>query len=186
MNIITFALTTYYSQLTIMPKPSVADYPEYFGRYINQVQEENLADAFKNQFQKLDTFLRSINEAKANYAYAPGKWTLKELLQHMIDTERIFNYRALCFARKETFSLPPFDENLYAENSDANTRSWKRLSNELINVRRSTEDLFNSFTDEMLQYKGSANNNTTSVLSLGFIIIGHVTHHIKVVEEKYL
>lgn len=169
-----------------MPKPNSADYPEYFGTYINQVAEEDLGEAFKNQFPKLDTFLRSIDETKANYAYAEGKWTLKELLQHIIDTERIFNYRALCFARKETLSLPPFDENLYAQNSDANTRNWKRLSNELINVRRSTEDLFSSFSDEMLQHKGMANNNSMSVLSLGFIIIGHVTHHIKVAEEKYL
>jgi uncharacterized damage-inducible protein DinB len=169
-----------------MPKPNASDYPEYFGKYINQVTEENLDEAFKNQFPKIDSFLRSIDEAKSNYAYAEGKWTLKELLQHIIDAERIFNYRALCFARKETLSLPSFDENLYAQNSDANTRNWKRLSNELINVRRSTEDLFNSFSDEMLPHKGMANNNSTSVLSLGFIIIGHVTHHIKVAEEKYL
>jgi hypothetical protein len=169
-----------------MSKPIAGDYPEYFGKYINQVAEEDLAEAFKSQFPKLDIFLRSIDETDAEYAYAPGKWTLKELLQHVIDTERIFNYRALCIARKETVSLPPFDENLYAENSDANSRSWKRLSNELINVRRSTEDLFNSFSEEMLQRKGLANNNSISVLSLGFITIGHVAHHIKIAEEKYL
>lgn len=169
-----------------MPKPIAADYPEYFGKYVNQVAEEDLNEAFKNQFPKLDKFLRSVDETQANYAYAPAKWTLKELLQHLIDTERIFNYRALCFARNEPNSLPSFDENLYAENSEANSRNWKRLSNELINVRRSTEDLFNSFSDEMLQRKGSANNNTTSVLSIGFIIIGHITHHIKIAEERYL
>ena len=169
-----------------MPKPTVGDYPEYFGKYINQVVEEDLGEAFTNQFPKIDFFLRSVDEAKANYAYAEGKWTLKELLQHVIDTERIFNYRALCFARKETLSLPSFDENLYAQNSDANRRNWKNLSNELINARRSTEDLFKSFSEEMLHQRGTANNNTTSVLSLGFIIIGHVTHHIKVVEERYL
>jgi hypothetical protein len=169
-----------------MPKPVATDYPEYFGKYINQVTEEDLTEAFKNQFPKIDIFLRSIDEEKANYAYAPGKWTLKELLQHIIDGERIFNYRALCFARKETTSLPSFDENIYADNSNANARSWKSLSNELINVRRSTEDLFKSFTEEMLQQIGTANNNNISVRSLGFIIIGHVTHHIKIVEERYL
>ena len=169
-----------------MAKPIISDYPEYFGKYINQVAEEDLGEAFKLQFPRLDLFLRSIDESQAEYAYAPGKWTLKELLQHMIDTERIFNYRALSFARKEPASLPSFDENLYAESSDANTRSWKRLSNEFINVRRSTEDLFNSFSDEMLQRKGTASNNSISVLSLGFVIIGHVTHHIKVAEERYL
>ncbi|HEV8079892.1 MAG TPA: DinB family protein [Chitinophagaceae bacterium] len=168
-----------------MPKPNINDYPEYFGKYINQVSEEDLSEAFRNQFPKIESFLLSISEEKAGFAYAPGKWTLKELLQHTIDTERIFNYRALCFARKETASLPSFDENLYAENSNANKRSWKSLSSEFINVRRSTEDLFNSFSDGVLQQKGSANNNNTSVLSLGFILIGHVYHHIKVVEERY-
>ena len=169
-----------------MPKPNTADYPEYFGRYISLVDEDDLGEAFKNQFQKIETFLRSIDEEKSNYAYAPGKWTLKELLQHIIDGERIFDYRALCFSRNEASSLPSFDENLYAENSNANTRSWVSLSNEFINVRRSTEDLFKSFSDAMLQQKGIANNNSTSVLSIGFIILGHVTHHITVVKEKYL
>ena len=169
-----------------MPKPTTADYPEYFGRYISQVDEEDLGEAFKNQFPKIENFLRSIDEEKAGYAYAPGKWTLKELLQHIIDAERIFDYRALCFARNETISLPSFDENLYAENSNANARNWKSLSNEFINVRRSTEDLFKSFSDTMLQQKGIANNNRISVLSLGFITVGHVYHHIKVVKERYL
>jgi hypothetical protein len=168
-----------------MPKPNTTDYPEYFGKYINLVSEEDISEAFTNQFPKIESFLLSVSEEKADFAYAPGKWTLKELLQHTIDAERIFNYRALCFARKETVSLPSFDENLYAENSNANGRSWKSLTGDFINVRRSTEDLFNSFSDEVLQQKGSANNNSTSVLSLGYILIGHVYHHIKVVEERY-
>jgi hypothetical protein len=169
-----------------MPKPKTADYPEYFGRYINQVSEEDLSEAFKNQFPKLEVFLTEIDEEKANYSYAPGKWTLKQLLQHLIDCERIFNYRALCFARKETTSLPSFEEDLYADNSNAGARSWKSLSSELLNVRRSTEDLFNSFSEEMMQQQGIANNKSISVLSIGFIIIGHITHHINVVEEKYM
>lgn len=169
-----------------MPKPIAADYPEYFGKYISQVSEEDLYEALKIQFPKIESFLHSIDEEKANFAYAPGKWTLKELLQHVIDAERIFDYRALCFARKEAINLPSFDENLYAENSSAEERSWKSLSNEFINLRISTQDLFKSFSDEMLQLKGSANNNTISVLSIGYTLIGHVYHHIKVVQEKYL
>lgn len=169
-----------------MSRPQPADHPEYFGRYINLVAEDELGEAFNIQFPKIESLLQLIDEVKANHAYAPGKWTLKELLQHIIDGERIFAYRALCFARKESTSLPSFDENLYADNSNANIRSWESLRNEFINVRRSTEDLFKSFTGEMLQAKGIANNSTISVLSLGFIIIGHVTHHIKVIEERYL
>lgn len=169
-----------------MSKPIPADYPEYFGKYINQVPEDDLQNAFKNQFSKIQEFLRSIDEERADFAYAPGKWTLKELLQHTIDTERIFNYRALCIARKETVSLPSFDENIYAQNSNANARTWKNLSAEFLNVRRSTEDLFKTFSETMLQQKGLASNNSVSVLSLGFITIGHVYHHIAVVKERYL
>lgn len=169
-----------------MPKPNITDYPEYFGRYINQVSEENLKDAFKNQLPKIEEFLQSISEEKSLYAYAPGKWTLKELWQHSIDTERVFQYRAMCIARKETAALPSFDENLYAQNSNANARSWKSISEELLNVRKSTEDLFNSFSEEMLLLKSSAGDRSVSVISLGFIIVGHVYHHINVVREKYL
>lgn len=169
-----------------MPKPTTADYPEYFEIYISQVEEDDLGEAFKNQFSKIIAFLGSIDEAKGGYAYAPGKWTLKELLQHIIDAERIFDYRALCFARNETISLPSFDEKLYADNSNANRRSWESLSNEFINVRRSTEDLYKNFSDKILQQTGIANNNKTSVLSMGFITVGHVTHHIKVIKERYI
>ena len=168
-----------------MPKPAPADYPEYFGKYINQVSEDDLEPAFKNQLSKIHEFLQSIDEQKSDFAYASGKWTLKELLQHTIDTERVFQYRALCIARKETVSLPSFDENVYAANSNANARTWESLSEEFLNVRGSSEDLFESFSETMLQQKGLANNNSVSVLSLGFITVGHVYHHIKVVNEKY-
>ena len=93
-----------------MPKPTVSEYPDFFKKYVDQVDEEDLSQAFHNQQKKIATFLQCVNEDKAGYAYAPGKWTLKELLQHVIDAERIFCYRALCFARKETLSLPSFDE----------------------------------------------------------------------------
>lgn len=168
-----------------MPKPNSTDHPEYFGKYISQVTEENLHDAFRNQLSKIEEFLNSISEEKSHFAYAPGKWTLKELWQHSIDTERVFQYRAMCIARKETASLPSFDENLYAQNSNANARSWKGISEELLNVRSSTEDLFSSFSEETLQQKNNAGEKSMSVLSLGFIIVGHVAHHINVVREKY-
>src|SRR5437773_2272134 len=113
-----------------MSKPNPADYPEYFGNYINQVAEDDLKQAFTNQLPAVKKFLESVNEEKSMYSYAPGKWTLKEMWQHIIDAERIFVYRALCIARKETASLPSFDENSYAENSGANERSWRSLREE--------------------------------------------------------
>ncbi len=169
-----------------MPKPSPDTYPAFFKKYVDAVPEEDLLAAFTNQLPAISAFLNNISEEKSNYAYAPGKWTLKELLLHMIDTERLFNYRALCFARKETISLPGFDEDAYAANSNANARSWKGMVDEFIAVRRSTEFLFKSFSDEMLGFSGTANNNPATVLSVGFMTVGHVYHHKEVMQERYL
>lgn len=169
-----------------MPKPLPTDYPAYFKQYVDQVPEEDLSAAFKNQLPVLKDFLNSITEEKSKFAYAAGKWTLKELLQHIIDTERIFNYRALCFSRKETVSLPGFDENTYAANSNANNRTWQEMVQEFLAVRNSTQILFNSFSADMLEISGLSNNNPATVNSLGFITIGHFYHHKKVMAERYL
>ena len=169
-----------------MPKPSPANYPSYFQRYISLVPEEDLQTAFKNQLPIISGFLQSITEEKSNHTYAPGKWTIKELLQHMTDTERIFAYRSLCFARKEQASLPGFDENEYAANSNANIRSWKDLTDEFLLVRKTTEILFSSFTEAALLNSGTANNNPATAASMGFTAIGHVYHHKKILEERYL
>ena len=169
-----------------MPKPLPSDYPTYFQKYVDQVPEEDLAAAFSNQLPVIKDFLNAITEEKSMYAYAPGKWTIKEVLQHMIDTERIFNYRALCFSRKEAASLPGFDENDYAANSNANTRNWKDMIEEFVTLRQSTQHMFKSFTDEMLATSGISNNNPATVNSVGFITLGHFYHHKKVMEERYL
>lgn len=169
-----------------MPKPNIKDCPAYLQNYIALVPEDDLMTAFSNQLPIIQKLLNGINEEKANYAYDTGKWTLKELLQHMIDTERIFNYRALCFSRKETVSLPGFDENDYATNSNANARSWQDLVNEFLAVRSSTEHLFKSFTPDMLAIAGTSNNNPATAAAIGFITIGHVYHHKNIIEERYL
>ncbi|MEO6542236.1 MAG: DinB family protein, partial [Ferruginibacter sp.] len=156
-----------------MSKPSPTTYPEYFKRYVDQVPEEELATAFSNQLPVVKDLLNSITEEKSMYAYDTGKWTLKELLQHMVDTERIFNYRALCIARKEIVSLPGFDENTYAEHSNANARAWQDLVDEFLAVRRSTEFLYKSFTTTALDASGLSNNKPVTVNSLGFTTLGH-------------
>ena len=153
---------------------------------ICRVPEEDLATAFSKQLSIIKDFLNAITEEKSTYAYAPGKWTLKELLQHITDTERIFNYRALAIARKETAPLPGFDENLYADNSNANSRTWQTLVDEFLVVRQSTQFLYDSFTDDMFASAGIASNNPLTVISLGFTTLGHFYHHKKVMEEKYL
>ena len=169
-----------------MPKPLPGTYFPYFKRYVDQVPEEDLSTAFNNQLPVIKDLLSSITEEKSMYAYDTGKWTLKELLQHMIDTERIFNYRALAIARKEAASLPGFDENTYADNSNANSRPWQTLVDEFLVVRQSTRFLYDSFTEEMLASSGVASNNPLTVLALGFTTLGHFYHHKKVMEERYL
>ncbi len=169
-----------------MPKPSPNTYPDYFKNYVDQVPDEDLLTGFHNQSAIFKEFLGSITEEKSNYAYDTGKWTIKEVLQHIIDAERIFNYRALCFARKETTSLPGFDENTYADNSNANRRTWQDLVDEFSAVRSSTEFLYRSFTEEALNTSGISNNNPATVLSFGFITLGHFYHHKKILQERYL
>lgn len=169
-----------------MAKPAPSSYSSYFKRYVDLVPGDDLLTAFENQLPVIMQFLSSITEEKSMYAYDTGKWTLKELLQHIIDTERIFNYRALCFARKETASLPGFDENGYAANSNANSRKWQDLVDEFLAVRKGTGWMYKSFTDEMLDFPGVSNNNPATARSFGFVTLGHFYHHKKVMEERYL
>ena len=169
-----------------MSKPTEGTFPPYFATYINKVMEDNIAGAFKNQQAVVKDFFDSISEEKSSYAYAPGKWTLKEMLQHIIDGERIFAYRALSIARKETQSLPGFDENEYADNSNANNRTWKSLVEEMRLVRKTTELLFENFSEDILNQSGISNNNAVTVNAIGFITVGHVYHHVGVIKDRYL
>lgn len=169
-----------------MPKPATGTFPAFFSTYINKVEEEDLSTAFANQQELMTGFFDAIPADKHDFSYAPGKWTLKEMLQHIIDTERIFAYRALCIARQEKQNLPGFDENDYVVNSQANNRSWQSMLAELKLVRQSTEILFDSFSPETLQQSGLANNNPVTVHAIGFITLGHLYHHIEVIKERYL
>lgn len=169
-----------------MNNTSPTNQPGYFQVYIDQVAEKNLATAFAHQSEIIKNFLPAISEQQSTHAYAPGKWTIKELLQHLIDAERVFTYRAVCFARKEQATLSSFNEDAYAAASKANARSWESLTAEFVAVRRSTLFLYDSFSAEMLASIGKASNNSYSVEALGFILLGHFNHHKKIIEERYL
>lgn len=169
-----------------MPRPTPGTFPPYFERYISLVPEDSLTDALHDQQPIISNFFSRITEEKSGYAYQEGKWTIKELLQHVIDTERIFNYRALAIARGEKQSLPGFEENEYATASEANNRSWNDLVEEFKAVRKATVFLINSFTNKMIESQGFANEKAVSVNALGFIIVGHVYHHVNIVELRYL
>lgn len=170
--------------ITTIPTPG--EYPPYFDTYLKAVPENDLLAALEQSKTTMLQLLNSIPHAKGDYSYAEGKWTVKEVLIHVLDSERIFNYRALCFARNDKTELPGFDEDAYTPNSGADGRSLVSIANEFEAVRASTIALFNSFTDEMMQRRGLANRNAVSVRALGFIIAGHANHHVKVIKERYL
>jgi hypothetical protein len=169
-----------------MPRPDLSKVPSFYHGYINKVAENDLPAAFTNQSKALFPFLESIPAAKHNYAYAAGKWTIKELIQHIIDAERVFTYRALTFSRKDETKLPGFDENAWAPESNAVSRNWKDMIEEFKAVRKATEYLFGSFNEGQLNATGIANNNSIYVMGIGFICVGHCTHHISILKERYL
>lgn len=160
--------------------------PSFYKNYVKQIEETDLLQALRISGHRCLELVHAIPEEKADYRYADGKWSIRELLCHMIDGERIFTYRALRFARNDKTPLAGFEEKDYAPQANASGRSLQKIAAEMAHLRSSTIDLFESFTPEMLIRKGMANNNEMSVIVLGFIIAGHETHHCNVLKERYL
>jgi hypothetical protein len=169
-----------------MPRPDLQNVPPFYHNYIKRVLQDDVKEAFKVHINDFSSFLEAIPEEKWNYRYAPEKWSIKEVVLHVIDAERIFAYRALCFARKEQNSLPGFDENTYVTASKAHKRSKDSLVQELKVVQVSTALLFDSFDEEDLQQIGIANGKQIEVNAIGFIAVGHVLHHKNILQERYL
>ena len=169
----------------IIEKPNPVAYPAYYHNYIKAVPEDDLVLALQNNKKVLDPLILELI-TKGNYRYADGKWTVKEVLMHIIDAERIFAYRALSFARADKTALPGFDEDAYVPYYNAEKRPLQHIYGEFKAVRESSIFLFQSFNEEALQRSGVANGNTVSVVSLGFIIAGHAQHHFNVLKERYL
>ncbi|NHM07468.1 DinB family protein [Flavobacterium sp. CYK-4] len=163
------------------------EYAVHYAPYIAAVSNEyNLIEELEISVHRLIKFVQNIPMDKFDYRYAEGKWTIKDILLHLIDAERIFAYRALRFARKDKTPLPSFDENVYVDEARANTRSIQDLLTELAVVRQATLSLFKSFSEEDLLQVGTASNHPMSVRALGFVIIGHQNHHQRVFVERYL
>lgn len=158
--------------------------PGYYDRYINLVPDVELSQAFDDSIRQLNDLDRTALTRIADKSYAPGKWTIKDIIQHMTDGERIMTYRALMFARRDP-SAPGFDQELFAVNANANRRTFDDLLDELISVRRATKMLYDSFNDDMLLARGFSWEYEVSVLDLGFIIVGHQIHHMNVIAERY-
>jgi len=169
-----------------MKRPDLTQVSSFFHTYINLVTGDDLIQELQENKTLIGDFLASIPDDKWSFRYAEGKWSIKEMVQHLIDADRIFAYRALCIARGETISLPGFDENKYAAASQADRRTKESLLQELNVVQESTRLLFQSFNEEQLDRFGSANNNPIQVRAIGFISVGHMRHHKKVLQERYL
>lgn len=163
------------------------EYAPYQANYLYNVDDIwPLAEELEVSVHNLIRFIQDIPMDKFDYRYAEGKWTIKDILQHLIDTERIFAYRALRIARNDQTALPGFDETAYAGATDANARHLQNLLTELSIVRQGTIHLFKSFTSEDLLKTGTASGYNVSVRALGYLIIGHQYHHIKIYKERYL
>lgn len=171
-----------------MSKLTKSQYPAYFKPYIEVLGTDiqSIITHLESSLEKALEVLSGVSEEKQQYRYAAGKWTIKELVQHIIDSERVFGYRALAFSRNDTTTLPGFDENDYVLHSNANKRAYKDLLEELKSVRLSTILLFKSFEDSDLKKAGTASGKLMSTRALGYIVSGHLLHHLRVVEERYL
>ncbi|ADV51427.1 hypothetical protein Celal_4185 [Cellulophaga algicola DSM 14237] len=162
------------------------DYNPYYHTYIMALGEVNLKEELTEGLTRFEDFSTNIPEEKLNYAYAEGKWTLAEALVHIIDTERVFQYRALCFSRNDKASFPGFEQDDYILNANAGNRGKQSLLEEFRAVRMSSIALFNSFAEADLQKRGVASGSSMSVGAVGFILSGHLNHHKKIIEERYL
>ncbi len=162
------------------------EFHPYFKTYIDKVKDIDLIDALKLGAKETLSFFESIPGSKMDYRYSEGKWTVKDILLHVIDTERVFCYRALNFVRSKNSNLEGFDENEYVDSAKANSRSITELLEEYNAVRKATILLFESFSDKNFKSIGKANNTDLSVRAAGFVICGHEIHHKQIINERYL
>ncbi len=168
-------------------RPAAGEYLPFSIAYISKVPEEGLLTEYlSGNAAEISNLLASLSEEKLCRRYAEGKWNLKEVLGHIIDTERVFSYRALCIARNDQSAFPGFDQDDYAQSSNAGNRSMGSLLHEYAMVRAGTIALLESFDDAAWLRKGFASNHTLSVRAAAYQIVGHELHHLAIIRERYL
>ena len=160
--------------------------PDFYNSYIDRIRDRNPIETLEDQMNLTSELLSGIDEEMGNYAYADKKWTLKELIGHLIDSERVFAYRTMRFARNDKTELPGFEEDDYVAAADFSRRTMSDLAEELYLLRKSNLFLFKSFSEEELNRTGTANGGEVSVEALLYIIAGHENHHIAVIKDRYL
>ena len=164
----------------------INEIPEFYQDYVKKLKDGSVVENLENTGKNLAELVRSVPQAKEEFAYAEGKWTIKEVIQHIIDAERVFSYRSLRFSRMDKTDLSGFEQNDYVPASKANERAMDSLFTEFGHVRASTIDLFSSFDQEMMKQVGTANGFPFSVQSIGYITAGHCLHHSDIIKERYL
>jgi uncharacterized damage-inducible protein DinB len=169
-----------------MRRPEPNESAQYYHGYINLVPDENIVEALQEQLKRTETFLGSISEEKSLSRYAPEKWTIRQVLNHVNDGERIFSSRLLWFARGFQDPLPSFDQDVCTETSGANDVAWKDQVEEFRNIRLGTISLLQNLPNDAWDRSGVASDNPFTVRALAYIIAGHVTHHVNVLKERYL
>jgi len=161
------------------------EYEPYYREYTEHVNSGTLIDIMSADRTELNALFKKLTDRKASFRYAPGKWSIKEILVHCMDTEVIFNARALMFARGDKQAIPGYDHEAYVMNSRADEKTLKEIKESWNLLRKSTLNMFGSFNEAELRQVGNANSYKMSVRSLIYIIPGHVLHHLGVIREKY-
>lgn len=169
-----------------MERPKSNEYPPYYHQYIDLIKDEDILTVLKNQKHEMRDLLINFEEESALFRYAPDKWSVKEVIGHLIDVERIFAYRALRFARKDKTPLPGFDQDNYIKYANFNSRSLINIAAEFRAVKESTVSMFESFKDEIYSYEGTASGFKFTVRAIAYIIAGHEVHHRHIIREKYM
>jgi hypothetical protein len=168
-------------------RPAPTEYAGWFDRYVRLVEDlDDIAEAMARQIDETMTYYRGLSEAQAESRYAPGKWSIKEVIGHISDTERVMQYRALGVARGDATSFPPFEQDDYVKTAGHASRTWSSLLDELKCVRQSSIHLFRHFDEAALDRLGSVNNNPTSARGIGYVIVGHERHHLTILKDKYV
>lgn len=170
----------------MLPRPATEDYAPFYTRYIEQLPDGDILAFLEKQGEETVKFYHGLGEQHGELRYAPGKWCVKDILGHLIDGERIFAYRALHIARRDAIPLPGFEEDDYARESNASERTIEDLTSEFRAVRAATLALFRSFSPDMWERFGIANNAPIKVSALPFIIAGHTAHHAGIIRERYV
>ena len=167
-------------------RPEQTEYNPYYEKYVSLVPAGDVVETLSRQSEETLALLRSIDEARAVYRYEPDKWSIKQVVGHICDGERVFAYRALRFARSDETPLPGYEQDDYARAGNFDARTLADLAAEFERVRAATVALFRSFDAEAMQRRGKANDNEVSVRALAHIIAGHELHHVQVLRTRYL